>query len=159
MSRTDLADNICTIARAVELFGDAWSLMLLREMFLRVRRFDELQALTGASPATLSQRLKRLEAAGVVRREAYSERPPRYEYRLTEMGRDLWPVLVAMKAWGDRWFAHTPQPVEIVHKGCGHKVMPRMVCPECHEPMQAHDAEPRLSDEFRQERTRALEAS
>jgi len=155
MSRTQLAENVCTVARAIELFGDAWTLMILREMFLGGRRFDDLQRLTGASPHTLSQRLKRLERVGVLRRETYSERPPRHEYRLTEMGRDLWPVIVSMKAWGDKWFHHEPAPVEIVHKSCGHTVMPEMVCPECHEPMQATDAAPRLSSEFEQERARA----
>lgn len=158
MSRTDLATDLCTIARAAELFGDAWTLMILREMFLGGRRFDDLQAQTGASPATLSQRLRRMQVAGVLRREAYSARPPRYEYRLTEKGRDLLPVLVAMKIWGDRWFGQTPPPVQIVHKQCGRTVVPELVCPDCGEPMQAHDALPRLSEEFANARACATEA-
>lgn len=152
MSRTNLSEKACTVARAAEIFGDAWMLMILREMFLGGRRFDELQRQTGAPTATLSARLKRLESVGVLRRQAYSEHPPRYEYRLTAMGRDLWPIVISMKAWGDKWMGSGDAPVEIIHKGCGHSVTPHMVCPDCHEPMHAHDAVPRLSPEFVQER-------
>lgn len=153
MSRADLAQSVCTVARTVELFGDEWTLMILREMFLGGRRFDDLQRQTNASPHTLSQRLKRLETVGVLRREAYSVHPPRYEYRLTEQGRDLWPVIVSMKAWGDKWLGEgAGTSVEIMHKGCGHEVVPCMTCPECGEPMTAHDALPRLSSEFETER-------
>ena len=152
MSRSDLAENTCTAARAVELFGDAWMMMILREMFLGTRRFDDLQRLTGASPATLSQRLKKLETVGVLRRQTYQDNPPRYEYRLTAMGRDLWPVIISMKAWGDKWLGSGETPVVVIHKDCGHAITPRMVCPDCHAPMAAHDAEPRLSPEFQEER-------
>lgn len=152
MSRSELAENTCTAARAVELFGDAWMMMILREMFLGTRRFDDLQRLTGASPATMSQRLKKLESVGVLRRETYQDNPPRYEYRLTAMGRDLWPVIISMKAWGDKWLGSGATPVAVIHKGCGHAVTPRMVCPDCHTLMDAHDAEPRLSPEFQNER-------
>lgn len=160
MSRTDLADKTCTIARTVELLGDAWTLLIMREMFLAGRRFDELQRQTGASPHILSQRLKRLEGAGVLRREAYSERPPRHEYRLTAMGRELWPVIISMKQWGDKWIDGHTTPVEITHveithKGCGATVMPHMTCPDCGEPMHAHDSEPRLSPEYERERAAA----
>lgn len=155
MSRAALAGKTCTIARAIELFGDEWTLMILREMFLGGRRFDDLQRQTGASPHLVSQRLKRLEQAGVLRRDAYSAHPPRYEYRLTARGRDLWPVLVALKNWGDRWFDGGATPVEIVHTGCGHTVTPRMTCPDCAAPMAAHDAQPRLSPAFERERNAA----
>ncbi|MGB0572493.1 MAG: winged helix-turn-helix transcriptional regulator [Alphaproteobacteria bacterium] len=148
MSRSDLATQICTCARTIELLGNEWTLMVLRELFLGSRRFDEMQSQTGASPHTLSQRLKRLEREGILRRETYSTRPPRHEYRLTAKGRDLWPVIIAMKNWGDCWFEEGGTPVEIRHKGCGAKVAPRMTCPDCGERMHAHDAEPRLSPEF-----------
>lgn len=156
MSRSELAENTCTAARAAEIFGDAWMMMILREMFLGSRRFDDLQRLTGASPATLSQRLKRLESVGVLRRETYQDNPPRYEYRLTAMGRDLWPVIVSMKAWGDRWLGSgEAPPVAIIHKHCGAAVTPHMVCPACHEPMEARDSESRLSPAFEHERQAA----
>ena len=155
MSRADLAKQACTMARTIELFGDEWTLMILREMFLGGRRFDDLRRQTGASPHILSQRLKRLEGVGVLRRERYSARPPRHEYRLTGKGRDLWPVIVSLKAWGDRWLEGGNTPVEISHKGCGHTVVPRMTCPDCGEPMQAHDARTRLSPDYQHERNTA----
>ena len=89
---------------------------------------------------------------GVIRREAYSKRPVRHEYRLTQMGRDLWPAVIALKQWGDRWLGEGPAPVEIVHRVCGHVTEPRMTCSACGEPMAAHDAEPRLSEPFQTER-------
>lgn len=155
MSRSDLASQICTYARTIELLGNEWTLMVLRELFLGARRFDELQCQTGASPHTLSQRLKRLEREGVLRREAYSDHPPRYEYRLTAMGRDLWPVIIAMKSWGDTWLEDGDKPVAITHKRCGQTVVPQMTCPDCGERMHAHDAEAHLSNEFKRERRAA----
>ncbi len=152
MSRADLAENSCSVARAIEIFGDAWMLMILRETFLGNRRFDDLQRQTGASPHSLSQRLKRLERIGVLRRESYSEHPPRHEYRLTAMGRDIWPVIVSMKAWGDKWLGEGPPSIEIRHKGCDHVVMPEMACPACHAPMTAQDAQAIISPEFERER-------
>ena len=152
MSRADLAAKACTVARAVEIVGDEWTLMLLREMFLGGRRFDDLQRQTGASPHILSRRLKRLENSGVLRRDAYSTHPPRYEYRLTAKGRGLWPVVIALKVWGDEWLGDEPTPVEIVHKACGRTVGPHLTCPDCGKPMQAHDARTRLSPDFETER-------
>lgn len=156
MSRSDLAKQTCTVARAVETVGDPWTLMILREMFLGGRRFDDIQRQIGIAPHTLSSRLKRLESVGVVRREAYSDRPVRYEYRLTEMGRDLWPAIIALKNWGDKWFdGHLERPIEIIHKSCGHAIQPGMACPECGEPMGAHDARPAISPGYKQEREKA----
>jgi DNA-binding HxlR family transcriptional regulator len=91
MSRSELAQQTCTVARTVEKFGDEWTLMILRKMFLGGRRFDDLQSQTGASPHMLSQRLKRMEAIGVIKRETYSERPPRHEYALTIKGATYGP--------------------------------------------------------------------
>ena len=152
MARADLARQTCTIARAVSLVGDEWTFMILREMFLGGRRFDDFQRQTGASAALLSQRLKKLEAEGVIRKEAYSERPVRFEYRMTAMGRELWPAVITLKQWGDKWLGDGPAPVEIVHKACGHVTEPQMTCSVCGEPMAAHDAEPRLSEPFDTER-------
>lgn len=135
MSRADLADNTCSVARTIEILGDVWTLMILREAFLGNRRFDDLKRQTGASPHALSQRLKRLERIGVLRLESYSEHPPRHEYRLTTKGRDLWPVIVTMKAWGDKWLGEGSPSIEIRHKGCGHVVIPEMTCSACHAPM------------------------
>jgi DNA-binding HxlR family transcriptional regulator len=155
MSRSDLQSQTCTIARAVAQTGDEWTLLIVREMFLRTRRFDDFLRLTGMSSHLLSQRLKKLEAQGVIRRKAYSERPPRYEYHLTEKGRDLWAVIIALKQWGDRWLRTEDTPVEIMHKTCGQVVAPHMTCSDCGEPIGAHDAEAVLSQSFELERQAA----
>ncbi len=155
MSRADLSSKSCSIARAVAQVGDEWTIMILREMFLGTRRFDDFLRQTGMSSHLLAQRLKKLEQQGVIRREPYSKHPPRHEYRLTAMGRDLWPVVIALKHWGDRWLGEGEPAVQIVHKGCGQVTEPQMTCSNCSAPMSAHDAEPQLSTSFKQERKAA----
>ena len=152
MSRTDLSSKSCSIARAVASVGDEWTIMIVREMFLGSRRFDEFLRQTGMSSHLLAQRLKKLEKQGVIRREPYSKHPPRDEYRLTAMGRELWPVVIALKQWGDRWLGEGEPAVQIVHKNCGQITQPQMICSECKAPMTAHDAEARLSTSFKRER-------
>lgn len=155
MGRAALSSRSCTIARAAALVGDEWTIMILRELFLGTRRFDDFLRQTGMSSHLLSGRLKKLETAGVIRRTAYSERPPRFEYRLTEMGRTLWPVVISLKQWGDRWLGMGETPVRLVHEACGAVTRPRMTCDECGEPMDAHGSEARLSQAFSEERQRA----
>jgi len=158
MSRSNLASQTCTIARAVAQVGDEWTLLIVREMFLGSRRFDDFLHLTGMSSHLLSQRLKKLETHGVIRREPYSERPPRHEYHMTEKGRDLWTVIIALKQWGDCWLNNEATPVQIVHKPCGRVTKPQMTCPDCGEPIDAHDAEARLSRPLKLERKAARNA-
>ncbi|MBP9754294.1 MAG: helix-turn-helix transcriptional regulator, partial [Phenylobacterium sp.] len=95
----------CSVAGALEMIGDRWTLLLLRDLGLGLARFEEFQSSTGIANTTLSTRLKELERHGVVERIRYRERPPRDEYRLTEKGRDLWKVITALREWGDRWDA------------------------------------------------------
>lgn len=159
MSRADLSENTCSIARSVAQVGDKWTIMIVREMFLGTRRFDDFLRLTGISSHLLSQRLKKLEALGVVRSETYSDRPPRREYRLTAMGRDLWPVIISLKLWGDRWLGEDTPPVQIIHKSCGQDTQPQMTCPDCGEGMKAHDAEVRISPSFELERQTAKKST
>lgn len=138
MSRNDLADTLCPVSRAIERVGDPWVLMILREMFMGRRRFDDMQRLTGASPHVLSQRLKRLCADEILEKRAYSDRPVRYEYHLTEKGRDLWPVIIMLKAWGDKWLG-TEGAVDLRHKSCGNTIVPKVTCPDCAESLDARD--------------------
>jgi len=152
MGRADLSLQSCSIARAVARVGDEWTILILREMFLGTRRFDEFLCQTGMSSHLLAGRLKKLEALGVVRREAYSEHPPRSEYRLTAMGRDFWPVIIAFKQWGDCWLGDADAPVQIVHKGCGHLTRPQMTCADCGQAMAAHDARTELTQAYERER-------
>src|ERR1700754_1877665 len=102
MLRSDYDEQNCSIARALELVGERWSLLILREAFLGTRRFDEFQSRLGIARNVLQSRLERLTEGGLMRRVAYQQRPLRYEYRLSRKGVDLWPVVVALMKWGDR---------------------------------------------------------
>ena len=123
----------CSIAGALEVIGEKWSLLVVRELFLGVRRFSEIAANTGAPRDILTTRLRRLEDVGVVERTKYSDRPPRYEYRLTRAGGDLLPVIMAVKQWGDRNVSGEVLPPVYEHS-CGATFQPRMDCAVCGEP-------------------------
>src|SRR3954462_7902353 len=110
MSRSDLRQNVCPVARTVARVGDAWSLMVLRDAFLGRRRFDDFRTSLGVAPNILTDRLARLVEAGFLGRCRFSERPPRDEDVLTEMGQDFLPVVDALKAFGDRRLPRTGGP-------------------------------------------------
>lgn len=95
----------CSVAGALEIIGDRWTLLLMRDLALGLSRYDEFRNSCGIPTTTLSKRLQSLEEHGVVKRSRYQERPPRYEYLLTAKGRDLWKVTTALREWGDRWDA------------------------------------------------------
>ena len=139
MERKSFADMDCSVAQCLEVVGEWWSLLIVRDAFLGVTRFDDFQRRLGISRNVLGQRLDRLVAAGVLDRVPYSQRPPRSEYRLTDRGRDLWPVLTAMRQWGDRHVAPHGPPVEVVHEACGHATTFDLVCSSCGEPVSARD--------------------
>lgn len=140
MKWQEVGETPCSMARSLAILGDRWTLLILRNCFLGMRRFDEFQASLGVTRQVLADRLSRLVEAGALKKVPYQERPPRYEYRLTEMGHDLHPVLLALANWGDRWLDEgRGAPVEYVHKACGHKFRPTMVCPECGEPVGSRD--------------------
>jgi DNA-binding HxlR family transcriptional regulator len=111
----------CSIAGALELIGDRWSFLVIRDLSLGLRRYDALRASTGIPEATLASRLKHLETSGIVERVRYQERPPRSEYRLTPRGRDLWKVSLALREWGDRWDAsgYGAPTIETVDRATG----------------------------------------
>jgi DNA-binding HxlR family transcriptional regulator len=122
----------CSLARGLELIGDWWSPLIVRDLFLGVVRFDDLVGDLGISRNLLTKRLTSLVKNGVVERNAYQRRPTRYEYRLTEAGRDLVPAILALTAWGDRWARpREGRPILFVHKLCGHRFEPQVVCSEC----------------------------
>src|SRR5437764_1645676 len=100
---SDTERTLCPVARSQELVGDRWTVLVLRELFMGNRRFDDMLVQTGATPQMLASRLKKLEAAGLIERRLYSERPKRHEYVLTAMGTDFYPVLLALRAWGEKW--------------------------------------------------------
>ncbi|HET9690209.1 MAG TPA: helix-turn-helix domain-containing protein [Acidimicrobiales bacterium] len=120
-----------SVARTLDVIGDRWTMLLLREIFRGVRRFEELRASLGVARPVLSGRLRRLVDAGVVERVLYQERPPRYEYRLTPMGVEVSPALVALMRWGDRWLAGGNAATLLVHRACGTELDQAFWCPTC----------------------------
>jgi DNA-binding HxlR family transcriptional regulator len=147
MKRTGFATWPCSIARSVDLLGDWWTPLVLREAFLGVRRFDDMQRSLGIGRNVLTQRLKRLVDEGMLDRVRYQEKPDRYEYVLTEKGRDFYPVLAAMSAWGDRWLSGDEGPPVIFHhKPCDHDMSAKVVCSECGEEIKVRDVRVRAAD-------------
>ncbi len=136
----DIGDMTCSVARTLSVVGDRWTLLILRDAFLRTRRFEDFQASLGITRHRLADRLRKLADAGIFERVRYQERPPRFEYKLTEKGRDLYPVIVSLVGWGDRWMAgKAGPPIELVHRSCGRHVMPVLTCPDCGAPLTARD--------------------
>jgi DNA-binding HxlR family transcriptional regulator len=131
------ADENCSIARTLELVGERWTLLIIRQAMLGTRRFDEFQAQLGIARNVLTLRLDRLVEAGVLRRSLYEERPKRYEYRMTKKGTDLWPVLMALLQWGDRYEAPNGPPVVIEHRDCGGELDDRRRCRRCGAELEA----------------------
>jgi DNA-binding HxlR family transcriptional regulator len=140
MRWSEIDQQDCSVAQALSVVGDRWTMLILKEAFMRVRRFEDFQERTGAPRPILAERLKTLVDDGVLEKRLYSERPDRFEYRLTEKGRDLWPVLISLLRWGDRWMTgRNGPPVEIRHRACGHAIHPELACPECGEWLTAAD--------------------
>jgi len=130
----------CTIARTLSVVGDRWTLLLLRDAFLGTRRFEAFQASLGVTRHRLADRLGKLVRHGVMRRDRYQDHPPRFEYRLTEKGLDLYGVVVSIAGWGDRHMAGKKgPPIERVHRGCGQAATLRLTCEHCGELVTARD--------------------
>jgi len=128
----------CSIARSLEIVGEWWTPLILRDVFRGMRRFEEMQTSLGIARNVLSVRLSRLVDAGVLERRQYQDHPPRYEYRLTDMGRDFYQVLLALKQWGDTWLTEEEgPPVTLIHATCGHEVTPVLTCSHCGEAIGA----------------------
>jgi DNA-binding HxlR family transcriptional regulator len=127
--RDELPGRPCSVAAALSMVGEKWALLAVREITFGNRRFDEIARNTGAPRDRLAARLRALEAGGVVIRRQYSEHPPRYEYELTEAGRDLRSVLTVLRAWGDKWAVDEP-PLTFDHE-CGHELDPVIACRHC----------------------------
>ena len=135
-----LEEEQCSLARTVAVIGDRWTLLILRECFLRVRRFEEFQSRLGITRHLLSERLKKLVRFGVLRRARYQESPARYEYILTQRGLDLYPIVMAIVHWGDTHMVdERGRPLLHEHRKCGKLFDPVMVCSECREPLAARE--------------------
>ena len=143
MRWSEIGEQACPVAKSLSVLGDRWTMLVLREAFWRVRRFEQFQERTGAPRPVLAERLKMLVDEGVLERRQYSERPARYEYRLTEKGIDLYPVVISLLEWGERWMTDPADPpvIELRHRSCGHVTHPQLACPECGELLTARDVE------------------
>lgn len=130
----------CSVAQTLEVVGEWWSLLIVRDALLGVSRFDDFQRHLGISRNVLNDRLARLVDQGVLEKVRYQDHPPRYDYRLTEKGRDLWEVLDAMRRWGDRWEVPAAgPPADLVHRPCGHVIDVELRCSECGEVLEQRD--------------------
>ena len=144
MKWDELAQEPCSVARSLAVIGDRWTLMILRDAFLGVRRFEAFQARLGISRSIVTERLNLLVAEGVLGRRPYQDRPVRHEYRLTDKGLDLHPVIMAIVDWGDRHYAgEAGPPLLHRHKTCGCDFHPVQTCSECGEPVDARAVETR----------------
>lgn len=144
MRWTDLADQDCSVARTVAVIGDRWTLLLLRDLFLGVRRFEDFERRLGISRSIIADRLKILVDEGVLRKEAYQDRPIRHEYRLTDKGLALHPVIMAIVRWGDvHAVGEAGPPLIHRHKACGCDFHPVQTCSECGEAVGPRDVEVR----------------
>ena len=133
-----LEEEPCSLARTVAVIGDRWSLLILRECFLRKRRFEAFQSSLGITRHLLAERLKKLVRFGVLRRIPYQESPKRYEYILTQKGLDLYPVIMSIVHWGNIHMVDARgRPMLHEHKKCGKMFDPVMICSECGEPIEA----------------------
>jgi DNA-binding HxlR family transcriptional regulator len=140
MRRTSFSKWPCSIARTADFLGDWWTPLVLREVFFGSVRFDDLQRGLSIGRNVLTERLRRLTREGMLERRQYQDRPPRYEYHLTEKGRDFYPVLLAMMRWGDRWLhGKNGPPILLRHTACGELTHGDLVCRHCRE-LLVHDA-------------------
>lgn len=140
----ELGDMNCPIARSTAVLGDRWTLLIIRNAFMRTRRFDDFQKQLGITRHLLSDRLNRLVEKNILVKKLYQEAPKRYEYRLTEAGLALYPVILALTKWGNTWLneENSHPPLQFIHKPCGHKTDPQIVCSECGEELYARDMAP-----------------
>ena len=134
MKHDELHGLYCSVARTWSVIGERWTMLILRECFRGERRYDHFRSKLGLGANVLNDRLRVLVDEGILDRVRYQDRPPRYEYRLTSKGADLYPVLVSLAAWGDKHKNDVP-PMRLIHRGCGHAAEPRMTCRHCGEPV------------------------
>ena len=131
-SRVDLSAFSCSVARTLDVVGDRWTLLVLRDAFYGVRRFEDFTRDLGIARNVLSDRLGRLVDTGVMERRQYEKHPPRFDYRLTAKGRDLLPVLLTMMHWGDTWAGPDDDaPIDLIHRDCGQSTHAVTTCAAC----------------------------
>ena len=146
--------TICPVARAEGVVGDRWTVLILRELFMGVHRFEELQAQTEATPQMMATRLKKLEADGLITRRVYSKRPLRHDYHLTEKGEAFYPVVLALRAWGEAWLKSPKEgrAVSFTHLTCGKPAGLGTVCESCGKALRRQDLSGKQAPRYERER-------
>jgi DNA-binding HxlR family transcriptional regulator len=155
MGWDEIAESVCQISCALSEVGDRWTLLIMLELSMGSRRFDELQAQTGISSHLLSTRLKRMEEDGLIERRQYLERPPRYEYHATAKGKELDAVLLTLRAWGLRWGQSalgSDPSIAMVYKATGEVIDGHWQIPNTGRPFTFDDVEATMHDSYRHER-------
>lgn len=149
MRWNEVSSEQCSVARVSAVLGDRWTLVVLSECFLGVRRFESFKERLDIPRTTLSTRLQRLEDHGVLERRLYQKGPDRHEYRLTEKGRALYPVLSTIVTWGDTYYSDAAgPPIVRKHLNCGHDIQPILACPECREQINPREMSARKRPEI-----------
>lgn len=137
MRRKSFQAMNCSVAQTLEVVGEWWTMLIIRDCLLGVTRFDGFQASLGIARNVLTDRLNTLVERGILARVPYQTHPERYDYRLTDKGRDLWTILTALRQWGDRWEAPHGPPLVIEHKACGQQALMIPTCSVCGAPLDA----------------------
>jgi DNA-binding HxlR family transcriptional regulator len=142
MQRTAFESIDCSIARTMAILGEPWAALILRDLFIGITRFDQLHTHLGVSRKVLTGRLSHLVRSGVVVKQPYSDRPPRFDYLLTGKGWELCDILLAITAWGDRWTTGPAgPPASLRHRRCGHVITAQLHCSHCHSELHAREIE------------------
>ncbi|MCB1039457.1 MAG: helix-turn-helix domain-containing protein [Acidimicrobiales bacterium] len=139
MRRASFDDMACSVAQSLEIVGEWWTPLIVRDALLGVTRFGDFQERLGIARNILATRLDALVEHGVMARVPYQDNPPRFDYVLTDKGRDLWLVIAALRQWGDRWESPDGSPVELVHRSCDHVTRIIPTCAECGEELRPRD--------------------
>jgi DNA-binding HxlR family transcriptional regulator len=139
----DYPEQVCSVARSLEVVGERWTLLVLRDVFLGLHRFDELIDSLGVTRTVLTSRLRKLVDEGVLERRRYHEHPERFEYHVTAKGQALFPVIAHLMRWGDTFYAEAAGPPRLLlHHGCGGELHSALVCDRCAEVAGPADVEP-----------------
>lgn len=144
MRWNEIQEEFCSVARTMSVIGDRWTMLILRDCFLGTHRFDDFQKQLRVTRHLLADRLRKLVAHGVLIKVPYQEKPTRYEYRLTQKGIDLYPIIMGLVQWGDKYMASDTQdvPMEYIHTSCGQKTEATLICSQCQEAIEPKQMRP-----------------
>lgn len=136
----DTSEQVCSLARSMSIFGDRWTLLVIRQVFMKIQKFSSIQKSLGITKHRLSDRLNRLVNLGILYKKPYDNAGTKFEYKLTEKGLALFPIIIGIVQWGDDWLTDQDgPPIVYQHKTCGHFMRPKLCCTECQEEISVHN--------------------